>query len=88
MWAFFHLLITQKLLNMFFSNFSEKNHLWAETKHGKFHHKGLIFWKAVRGLKQGFIIEYFSCMLILSTLSNAFHLRISEHFLDLNIEPF
>lgn len=27
-------------------------------------------------------------MLILSTLSNAFHLRISELFLDLNIKPF
>lgn len=87
--GFFHLFITQKRFNIFFSNFTKKkNHLWAETKHGKFHHKGLIFWKAARKWKQGFIIEHSSCMLILSTLSNAFHLRISEPSSDLNIEPF
>lgn len=46
---FSHLFITQKLFNIFFSNFAKKkNHLWAETKHGKFHHKRLIFWKAAR----------------------------------------
>ena len=31
----------------------KKNYLWAETKHGKFHHKGLIFLESFKKVKTG-----------------------------------